>query len=687
MPAADRHLTSTAGRKTVRQDTSEQAGDSLNPKQLWAELMRRRVVRAALYYVAAAWVLAQALDLLLDAFEASHYMRFVVVGLVAGLPVATVLAWKFDFTPAGIERTPSLPVVAADLPEDSIAVLPFANLSNEPENEYFSDGLAEEIRNQLARVQGLRVAARSSSFAFKGRHEDVRDIGRRLNVASVLEGGVRKQAGTVRIDVQLVSAVTGYQVWAESFERQIDDIFKLQTEVACAVIAAVRPRTVAAERPQVESATQSFDAYNLYLLGRHHFHRRTEVALRRAMDCFKQAIELDPGYALAYSGLADAYTLASTGYYGDIPIAESIANALPAATRALELAPELAEAHASLGLIRHNQGEYASAEQALERAIELNPSYTMAHVWRGLILTSQGRYRAAAAHMRNAFRLDPLSPIINANVGFDALRFGDFAEAEARFTAAIEIDPAFQVPYSGMARLHASRGSLEEALRWIDRAIERAPTRTFYLARKALILAQLGRLDAAVTAIEAACCNPAGNRFEADLVVGLRVVTGNRKALEAMAHDESGCAWAPGQRAQARIALGNLSLARQSYAERPPGSRGAIDELINDEWVWRLPHVVSCAHLLLDAGDGRGAEMLRDLLSRADEVIAEGVASVDMLYWMASAHAVMGENERALELLEQAVTRGWRHAWWARHDWNWIGLADDARFGDLLARG
>lgn len=176
-----------------------------NPKHLWAELRRRRVVRAALYYVAAAWVLAQAMDLLLDAFEASHYMRFVVAGLVLGLPVATAFAWIFDLTPSGIERTPSLPVPATEPPVASIAVLPFANLSNEAENEYFSDGLAEEIRNQLARVQGLRVAARSSSFAFKGRHEDVREIGRRLNVASVLEGGVRRQQGTVRIDVQLAS--------------------------------------------------------------------------------------------------------------------------------------------------------------------------------------------------------------------------------------------------------------------------------------------------------------------------------------------------------------------------------------------------------------------------------------------------------------------------------------------------
>ncbi len=660
---------------------------SLNPKQLWAELQRRRVVRAALYYVAGAWILAQVLDLLLDAFDASRYMRFVVAGLVLGLPVATALAWIFDFTPSGIERTPSLPVPAADPPDDSIAVLPFANLSHEPENEYFSDGLTEEIRNQLARVRGLRVAARSSSFSFKGRHEDVREIGRRLNVASILEGGVRKQGGTVRIDVQLVNAVDGYQVWSETFERELDDIFKLQTEVACAVITAVRPRAAAAERPPPEPATQSFDAYNRYLLGRHYFHKRTEASLRRAMDCFRQAIERDPGYALAYSGLADAYSLASTGYYGELPVAESIANALPAALKALELAPTLAEAHASLGLVRHNQGDHASAQRELERAIELNPTYTMAHVWHGLALTSQGRYREAAASMRDAFRLDPLSPIINANVGFDALRFGDEAEAEARFAAAIEIDPAFQVPYSGMTRLHSARGSLAEALRWIEQAIERAPGRAFYLARKGLILAQLGRTDEAVATVDAACCNPTGNRFEADLVVGLRVVSGNHAALASIAGSDGGCIWVAAQRAQALIAIGNLPAALQAYADDPPDPRGSINDLVNDEWVWRLPHVVNHAHLRMAAGDERGRDALQLLIARAEEMRAEGIVNVDALYWVASAHAVMGEDDRALNVLEEAVRRGWRHAWWARHDWNWSVLGNDPRFRDLLVRG
>ena len=656
-----------------------------DPRRLWDELRRRRVVRTALYYVAAAWVLAQALDLLLDAFEASRYMRFVVAALVLGLPVVSVLAWIFDLTPAGLERTPALSA-AAGPPVDSIAVLPFANLSQEPDNEYFSDGLAEEIRNQLARVPGLRVAARSSSFAFKGRHEDVREIGRRLNVASLLEGGVRRQAGTVRIDVQLVNAADGYQAWSESFERRLDDIFRLQTEVACAVIAAVRPRAGGAERPPPQPGTQSFDAYNLYLLGRHHFHKRTEAALRRAIECFRQAIERDPDYALAHAGLADAYTLASTGYYGELPTAESIANALPAALRALELAPGLAEVHASLGLIRHNQGEYALAQQALARAIELNPNYTMAHVWSGLVLTSQGRYGEAAAHMREAFRLDPLSPIVNANVGFDALRFGDHAQAQARFAAAIEIDPAFPVPYSGMARLEAARGRLEEALAWIDRAAEKAPNRSFYLARRGLVLAQLGRLDEAVVAVEAACRHPASGRFARDLLVGLRIAHGDRAALESVARAEPGSAWAAAKRAQALLAIGEPAAALQAYAEDPPDAQTAINDVINDDWVWRLPHVVNHAHLRLASGDEGGRAMLEELLAHAASLRAEGIVNADVLYWVATARAVLGERERALECLEEALRRGWRQAWWARCDWNWSGHADDGPFRALLER-
>ena len=659
------------------------------PKRFWDELLRRRVVRVALLYVAGAFALAQGADLVLDAFEAGRYTRFVIAALLLGLPIALVLSWVFDITPSGIQRTPAASPPAAPptpAPERSIAVLPFANMSQEPENEYFSDGLSEEIRNQLAKVKGLRVAARTSSFAFKGRAEDVREIGRRLNVAAVLEGGVRKQDDTVRIYVQLVSASDGYQIWSENFERKLDDIFRLQSEIASAVIDAVSPRNAQSEQTPSLPTTRSFPAYNLYLLGRHHFHKRTEPALARAVEYFQQAIQQDATYALAYCGLADAYTLLSTGYYGNVPISQSVAHALPAAQKALELAPDLAEAHASLGLIRENEGDLAAAEQALGRALELNPGYTMAHVWMGLVLNARGRYREAAERDREAFRLDPLSPIVNTNVGYDALRFGDLTEATARFTAAMEIDPAFPVPYSGMSRLNALRGDIAEAQRWLDRAIERSPTRAFYFARRGLLLLQQGNMDAAAASINEACCSSPDNEYDSDLVIALYMVRDDRAALRRVADGESQRRFGPAQQAQARIAVGDAAAALELYAQHPTDVHRAIYDLISDDWIWRLPHVVNRAHLRADAGDERGRAELEQLLAALEDVRSDGILNMDALYWAASAHAVLGRRERALAQLEDAVRHGWRHVWWARHDWNMQSLAADAHYRELLDR-
>ena len=245
----------------------------------------------------------------------------------------------------------------------------------------------------------------------------------------------------------------------------------------------------------------------------------------------------------------------------------------------------------------------------------LNPGYAMAHVWHGLVLIAQGRYREAAARNLEAFRLDPLSPIVNTNVGFDALRFGDDATAKARFAAATEIDPAFPVPYSGMARLHAMRGELHEARRWIERAMQHAQSRAFYLARNGLFLLQLGDNGAAFKSIDAACCSSPENRFDADLVVAMHIVREDRAALERIASGESTRKYTPAQRAQAQLALGNHAAAIEWYAQDPPDARREIGDVINDEWVWRLPHVVNYAHLRMQAGDEAGRRDLEALLT------------------------------------------------------------------------
>ena len=311
----------------------------------------------------------------------------------------------------------------------------------------------------------------------------------------------------------------------------------------------------------------------------------------------------------------------------------------------------------------------------------------MAHVWLGLVLTAQGRYREAAARNREALRLDPLSPIANTNAGFDVLRFGDETEAAARFAAAIEIDPGFAVPYSGMAKLNSTRGALGDALRWIDQAIERAPTRAFYLARKGLVLLQAGEDEAAAALIESACRSSPDNAYDSDLAVALRIVRDDRSELARIADGQTDRSYSPSQRAQAHLALGNLEAARALYDLQAPDTRLAIDDAINDNWVWRLPHIVNHAHLRVVAGEESGRHGLERAARATRGRPVSRDREHDLSYWAVSAHAVLGRSDLALQGLDEAIGRGWRHAWWARHDWNMSSLADDSRYRELLRRG
>jgi TolB-like protein/Tfp pilus assembly protein PilF len=637
--------------------------------RFWEELRRRHVVRVVIYYAVFAWVVIQVGDVLFEAFDLSHLVRFLVAGVVGAFPIALALSWMFDITPAGLERTPPLPQ-PVEAPAGSLAVLPLANLSDDAENEYFSDGLSEEIRNQLAGVPGLKVAARTSSFAFKGRHEDAREIGRRLNVATLLEGGVRKHAGVVRISLQLVSTTDGYQVWSEHFERRLEDIFRLQREIAAAVTQVVTPLSAANPGAQSTAAPRNFDAFNLYLRGRHYFHKRTEPALRRAVQYFDEAIELDAEYALAYAGLSDAWTLLSSRYYGNLPTRETVGKALPAAQRALELAPALAEAHASLGLVWENSGDLGAAGQSLLRALQLNPGYTMALVWYGLVLVKQGRFQEAEQRNLEALQLDPLSPIINVNVGFDALRRGATDQAQSSFATAVEIDRDFPVSHYGLARTYALTRQFDDARREIDEAIRCAPGRAFYYAHKSLILLQAGDGEAAAQSFEEACCLSPDNPFDADLVVAHHMARNEREALARIAHGETSREYTAGQRGQALIALGEHDAARSLYETESLDRETELMNLVTDDWVWRLPHVINRAHLWLLAGDARGRSELEGLLVDLDGIAEQGVSNSLARYWAATASALLGRNDHAHELLTEARSIGWNHQWWEPLDWN-----------------
>jgi TolB-like protein len=641
----------------------------LSFRRFWEELRRRRVVQMAIYYAAFAWIVIQVGDVVFDAFDMHQWQRFLVAAVVAVFPVVLLLSWIFDLTPGGIERTQPLET-PGEAPAGSLAVLPFVNLSDDVENEYFSDGLSEEIRNRLARVPGLRVAARTSSFSFKNRNEDIREIGRRLNVAVVLEGGVRKQAGTVRINIQLVNATDGYQVWSEHYERDLQVIFRLQTEIAQAVTEKIRPLTRAASPVPATPDTASFDAYNLYLRGRHHFHRRTAASLHRAVAYFEQAIDLDANYALAWSALGDACTLLSSRFYGNDSVEKAVSRAMPAALRAIELNPGLPEAHATLGLVYENQGDLSAAEKSFLHSLDLSPSYTMALVWYGLVLVQQRRFREAADRNNQALQLDPLSPIINVNVGFDALRYGDIEKARSRFATAIEIDAAFPVSHYGMARAHSLDLDFDAALEAIDRAIESAPERAYYPARKALMLLQMERFEEAVVSIEKACCMSPDNPFDADLMIAFHMLNEDRSDLEQVARGETRRVYSPEQRGQAFIALGDYRQALVQYEAASLDVGRELIDLITDDWIWRCPHIINRAHLWLREGDPRGEAGLQALLDELEIIKSQDIVNPLAHYWAACVHNLLRHEPEARDAMSEARRTGWHHPWWESRDWN-----------------
>jgi tetratricopeptide (TPR) repeat protein len=430
--------------------------------------------------------------------------------------------------------------------------------------------------------------------------------------------------------------------------------------------------------------TSDFEAYNLYLLGRHHFHKRTELALTRAVEYFLEARTRDPQFALAYSGYADAMSLMSTGYYGNVPVAESIAKALPAAQRALAIAPDLAEAHASMGLIRHNQRDLEGAIASLQHAIRLRPAYTLAHVWLGVVLNSIGRYREAAETNTQALRLDPLSPIINTNAGIDATRFGKDLEAEARFRHAIELDPAFPVPYSSMARLKGMRGALDEALMWATQAAERAPTRAFYLARKGFMYLQLNQLERAEEWLTAARNAAADSRFAGDAELAFAIASDNRQRMEQISANTG--SQDASRAALAAWMLGDEMRALSLYDEKCPDHDLLIFELINDDWVWRFPHALYRAHLRIRHGNNEAVREAASFIETLDRITAEGIVNPNAEYWAVVALAMLGKKDEALQRLDAANAAGWRNLWWARRDPSLKDLTSNPRFDAMLAR-
>lgn len=347
-------------------------------------------------------------------------------------PARNQVGARLQAAPAESQTTPeTLPELALD-DIRSVAVLPFVNISGDPDHEYFSDGLSEDIRNALMSATELRVAARTSSNVFKNKAMDVRTIGRHLNVDTLLEGTVRIGGEHLRITTQLTDARNGYSIWAASYERDTKDKLALQTEIARQIAGQLAPTlrntpALQADPALMKGATSNVQAHDYYLLGRHHWHQRTEESLEMAVDYFKKALELDANYALAYSGLSDALVFQTS--YGPLAMADIRDEAGNAINRALELEPDLAEAHASYGMFLSESGKPEEARAAYRRAVELKPQYSMAHMWLGNTWLETRDVTRAHAHYRNALRIDPLHPQVQSNYAYSLMSLGRYEEA------------------------------------------------------------------------------------------------------------------------------------------------------------------------------------------------------------------------------------------------------------------
>ena len=501
----------------------------------FSELKRRNVYKVAIAYIVAGWALSQGIAQVFPVFDIPNWViRLIVLLVIIGLPIALILAWMFELTPQGIKRTEDVDlVVAAQQPKKrtwifvviigallsiglfslgrysagnktaspagisskSIAVLPFDNLSRDPDNAYFAEGVQDEILTRLAKVADLKVISRTSTQHFKSAPENLPQIAKQLGVMNILEGSVQRAGNQVRVNVQLINALTDSHLWADTFDRKLTDIFVVESEIAKTIAETLQAKITGSEKNSIAKApTANSEAYELYLKGRFFWNKRSGVDLRKAIDYFNQAIAKDPNYALAYTGVADSYMLLPN--YGGASTQEAVAAARPAVMKALELDDSLAEAHASFGLFHTVELDLERAVGDFQRAIELKPNYATAHHWLMLGQLSLGRFDQAIEEGKRAVELDPLSLIINADFAWTYACAHRFDEAEKRARKTLEIDPRFFLAHYYLGGILQSRGHLSDAIPEFEKAVE-LNNDTYSIAMLGQAYARSGQMDEA----------------------------------------------------------------------------------------------------------------------------------------------------------------------------------------------
>jgi TolB-like protein/Flp pilus assembly protein TadD len=476
----------------------------------FSELKRRNVYKVAVAYIVAAWALSQGIAQVFPVFDVPNWIiRLIVLLIIIGLPIALVLAWSFELTPQGIKRTATadampeatrrkkhvwiyVVVIGAILSiglfflgrytalntaspartsNKSIAVLPLANLSRDPDNEYFAAGIQDEIITRLAQVSDLKVISCSSTQRYKGSAQNLRQVASELGVTNILEGSIQKANDEVHVNVQLLNALTDSHLWADVYDRKLTDVFAVESEIAKSVADALQAKLTGSEKSSIAKApTANPEAYESYLRGRFFWNKRTGADLRKATDYFNQAIAKDPNYALAYIGLADSYLLLSS--YAAVSPGESLPPARSALKKALELDDSLAEAHASFGLLATLELDLHRALDELKRAVELKPNYATAHHWLALGRMTVAQFDPAISEAKRAIELDPLSLVINADTSWIYFSARRYDEAEAQVRKTLEIGPQFFLAHYYWGEILQSKGRSSEAIAEFQKAFD-----------------------------------------------------------------------------------------------------------------------------------------------------------------------------------------------------------------------
>jgi len=707
---------------------------------LFNELKRRNVIKVVAGYLVFAWIVMQVADVVLNNFDAPAWVfKVLTLMLALGLPSAVFFSWAFEFTPDGVRREEQVEqgvpgsarlirkllfaavcalsfvvfffaadriveehesvaevtsTAARDIPARSIAVLPFRNRSALEDDVYFVDGIHDDILTQLAGISVFdKVISRTSVEQYRDTARPIPDIGRELGVATILEGGIQRAGSRIRINMQLIDAMSDEHVWAQTYDREltVENIFAIQSEISREVVGALRAVLTEQDETRLQMVpTRNLEAYDQYVLGRHQLAKRTAESAARAIEHFEKAVELDPDYALAYVGLADATTIYA--FQSGREESETFSARQASIDKALELDPMSGEAYTSLAMLRAEQGKPEDAKKYYRKAIELNPNYATAYQWYSFTFNTEGQHEKALKYISKAVELDPMAPILRVNMIDTLQHLGRHEEAMQEIRDGLERHPEFPIFYNYLSRAVEAEGDLARSLRLTQTAMTMTSSNPRYGLRECGLFLELGfddRAESCFIALEKKFPGVAPGvvgqvyRFRGDYDRALGVA---KQAAQSDPSDFllSNLAWN-------YLDQGMIEEARAIAEDLQPDF--FADRQVTVEFP-ELFDAMMAAYILWTEDDRDRADYLFEqmlALMKAADRKYDGYGAIDV-----AVHVIRGDREKATTTLGEAINEGWRTSWWLlrlpyfhqmRDDPEWNRLMDELEADIARQRG